>query len=131
MYAHKVICIHVLRTIDTNNIEILHLSQWKLHSAMNCLITDCSSEHDSKMDMSSYKKYPLHSPLKDEDFIEVIDSEDSNHERYHSLICTHSHLIFDFNCINWWLMIFRCDTHLTLRLSSDYEMTTVVVKEVI
>ena len=34
------------------------------------------------MDMSSYKKNPLRSPLKDADFIEVIDSEESTHERY-------------------------------------------------
>ena len=74
--------------------------QLKLHFTINYVITDFSSEHESKMDMSSYKKDLLHSPLKDEDFIEVIDSEDSNHERYHSLICTHSPLIFYFICIN-------------------------------
>ena len=33
------------------------------------------------MDMSRNKKNLLSSPLKDKDFIEVIDSDESNHER--------------------------------------------------
>ena len=77
---------HSLRTLKKKNydknIVISYQLYWNFHSPINCVITYCSSDDELKMDMSSYKKNPLRSPLKDADFIEVIDSEESTHERY-------------------------------------------------
>ena len=54
----------------------------KFRCPINCLIIYFSTDDESKMDMNTYNKKPVRSPLKDMDFIEVIDSEESDHERY-------------------------------------------------